>query len=86
MWVDLHPLTNTTPYTVVETMSVAKAVVLFRSVALRHMLIMPKYQGPEVSHLINLSQHMLSFHPNVLATNYDSESNLQEHFDSILME
>jgi chloride channel 7 len=49
MYVDLHPLTNTTPYTVVETMSVAKAVVLFRSVALRHMLIMPKFQGPEVS-------------------------------------
>uniref|UniRef100_A0A453N7D0 Uncharacterized protein n=1 Tax=Aegilops tauschii subsp. strangulata TaxID=200361 RepID=A0A453N7D0_AEGTS len=49
MYVDLHPFTNTTPYTVVETMSVAKAVVLFRSVALRHMLIMPKYQGPEVS-------------------------------------
>jgi hypothetical protein len=70
MWVDLHPLTNTTPYTVVETMSVAKAVVLFRSVALRHMLIMPKYQGPEVSHFIYLSEqvpkHMLSFHQNAI--------------------
>uniref|UniRef100_A0A0E0FBR4 Chloride channel protein n=1 Tax=Oryza meridionalis TaxID=40149 RepID=A0A0E0FBR4_9ORYZ len=33
MYVDLHPLTNTTPYTVVETMSVAKAVVLFRSIS-----------------------------------------------------
>jgi chloride channel 7 len=55
MYVDLHPFTNTTPYTVVETMSVAKAVVLFRSVALRHMLIVPKYQGPEVSS-VNLSE------------------------------
>ncbi|VAI54791.1 unnamed protein product [Triticum turgidum subsp. durum] len=54
MYVDLHPFTNTTPYTVVETMSVAKAVVLFRSVALRHMLIMPKYQGPEISPLVGI--------------------------------
>jgi chloride channel 7 len=49
MYIDLHPFTNTTPYTVVETMSVAKAVVLFRTCALRHMLIIPKFQGPEVS-------------------------------------
>ncbi|XP_040385698.1 chloride channel protein CLC-a-like [Oryza brachyantha] len=54
MYVDLHPLTNTTPYTVVETMSVAKAVVLFRSVALRHMLIMPKFQGPEISPIVGI--------------------------------
>ncbi|KAL8478781.1 hypothetical protein ACS0TY_030600 [Phlomoides rotata] len=45
MFVDLHPLTNTTPYTVVESMSVAKAMVLFREVGLRHMLILPKYQA-----------------------------------------
>jgi chloride channel 7 len=51
MYVDLHPFTNTTPYTVVETMSVAKAIVLFRTCALRHMLIIPKFQGPEVSTL-----------------------------------
>lgn len=49
MFVDLHPLTNTTPYTVVESMSVAKAMVLFRQVGLRHMLILPKYQAPGVS-------------------------------------
>ncbi|KAK1677078.1 hypothetical protein QYE76_037926 [Lolium multiflorum] len=54
MYVDLHPFTNTTPYTVVETMSVAKAVVLFRSVALRHMLIMPKYQGPEITPIVGI--------------------------------
>lgn len=49
MFVDLHPLTNTTPYTVVESMSVAKAMVLFRQVGLRHMLILPKYQAAGVS-------------------------------------
>lgn len=45
MYVDLHPFTNKTPYTVVEDTSVAKAMVLFRQVALRHLLIVPKYQG-----------------------------------------
>lgn len=49
MYVDLHPFTNTTPYTVVESMSVAKALVLFRQVGLRHLLIIPKYQGAGVS-------------------------------------
>jgi chloride channel 7 len=52
MYVDLHPFVNTTPYTVVETMSVAKAMVLFRKVALRHLLIVPKYQGPGVCVLL----------------------------------
>ncbi|XP_062202508.1 chloride channel protein CLC-a-like [Phragmites australis] len=54
MYIDLHPFTNTTPYTVVETMSVAKAVVLFRSCALRHMLIIPKFQGPEISSIVGI--------------------------------
>lgn len=49
MYVDLHPLTNTTPYTVLESMSVAKAMVLFRQVGLRHLLIVPKYQAAGVS-------------------------------------
>lgn len=54
MFVDLHPFTNMTPHTVVETMSVAKAVVLFREVGLRHLLIVPKYQAPGVSQLTKL--------------------------------
>lgn len=49
MYIDLHPLTNTTPYTVMESMSVAKAMVLFRQVGLRHLLIVPKYEGARVS-------------------------------------
>lgn len=51
MYVDLHPLTNTTPFTVLETMSAAKAMVLFRQVALRHLLVVPKYQASGVSFL-----------------------------------
>ncbi|KAF4385750.1 hypothetical protein F8388_010306 [Cannabis sativa] len=54
MYIDLHPLTNTTPYTVVESMSVAKAMVLFRSVGLRHMLIVPKYQATGVPPVVGI--------------------------------
>lgn len=49
MYVDLHPLTNTTPFTVLESLSVAKALTLFRQVGLRHLLIIPKYQADGVS-------------------------------------
>ncbi|KQJ99904.1 chloride channel protein CLC-c [Brachypodium distachyon] len=42
MYVDLHPIANTSPYTVVETMSLAKAAILFRALGLRHLLVVPK--------------------------------------------
>ncbi|GAU46446.1 hypothetical protein TSUD_402130 [Trifolium subterraneum] len=45
MFVDLHPITNTSPYTVVETMSLAKAALLFRELGLRHLLAVPKKPG-----------------------------------------
>ncbi|CAA3008089.1 chloride channel CLC-c-like [Olea europaea subsp. europaea] len=45
MYVDLHPVTNTSPYTVVETMSLAKASVLFRQLGLRHLCVVPKTPG-----------------------------------------
>ncbi|EEF50918.1 chloride channel protein CLC-b [Ricinus communis] len=54
MYVDLHPLTNTTPYTVVESMSVAKAMVLFRQVGLRHLLIVPKYEASGVPPVVGI--------------------------------
>ncbi|XP_072958056.1 chloride channel protein CLC-b-like [Typha angustifolia] len=54
MYIDLHPFTNTTPYTVVESMSVAKAVVLFRQVGLRHLLIIPKYQGAGITPIVGI--------------------------------
>lgn len=49
MYVDLHPITNTSPYTVVETMSLAKAAILFRQLGLRHMCVVPKSQGVRFS-------------------------------------
>ncbi|KAJ8634248.1 hypothetical protein MRB53_027584 [Persea americana] len=54
MYIDLHPFTNSTPYTVVESMSVAKAVVLFRQVGLRHVLIVPKYQAAGMSPVVGI--------------------------------
>ncbi|KAK6159674.1 hypothetical protein DH2020_003055 [Rehmannia glutinosa] len=45
MYVDLHPITNTSPYMVVETMSLAKAAVLFRELGLRHLCVVPKTPG-----------------------------------------
>ncbi|CAH8388410.1 unnamed protein product [Eruca vesicaria subsp. sativa] len=54
MYVDLHPLTNTTPYTVMENMSVAKALVLFRQVGLRHLLIVPKIQASGMSPVVGI--------------------------------
>ncbi|CAL1391446.1 unnamed protein product [Linum trigynum] len=54
MYVDLHPLTNSTPFTVVESMSVAKAMVLFRQVGLRHLLVVPKYQAAGIPPVVGI--------------------------------
>jgi len=45
MYVDMHPITNKSSYTVAETMSLAKAAVLFRELGLRHLLVVPKTSG-----------------------------------------
>ncbi|KAL8116376.1 hypothetical protein AgCh_022759 [Apium graveolens] len=58
MYVDLHPITNTSPYTVVETMSLAKAAVLFRELGLRHLCVVPKTPGVR---LLSYLFHSLSY-------------------------
>ncbi|WOK95081.1 chloride channel-like protein CLC-g isoform X1 [Canna indica] len=68
MFIDLHPFTNTSPYTVVETMSLAKALILFREVGLRHLLIVPKSssRAPVVGILTRhdfMPEHILGLHP-----------------------
>ncbi|KAL3623965.1 hypothetical protein CASFOL_032781 [Castilleja foliolosa] len=68
MFVDLHPFTNASPYTVVETMSLAKALTLFRDVGLRHLLVIPKVSGrdPVVGILTRhdfMPCHILKLHP-----------------------
>ncbi|EFJ24475.1 hypothetical protein SELMODRAFT_100906 [Selaginella moellendorffii] len=42
MYIDMYPITNASPYTVLETMSLAKAYTLFRQLGLRHLCVMPK--------------------------------------------
>ncbi|KAK9055117.1 hypothetical protein SSX86_026198 [Deinandra increscens subsp. villosa] len=68
MYIDLHPFTNASPYTVVETMSLAKALTLFRGVGLRHLLVVPKTSGrlPVVGILTRhdfIPEHILGLHP-----------------------
>ncbi|KAG2583654.1 hypothetical protein PVAP13_6KG259100 [Panicum virgatum] len=75
MFVDLHPFTNTSPYTVVETMSLAKALVLFREVGLRHLLVVPKAcdRSPVVGILTRhdfMPEHILGLHPVLLGSRW----------------
>uniref|UniRef100_A0A2P2P1M2 CBS domain-containing protein n=1 Tax=Rhizophora mucronata TaxID=61149 RepID=A0A2P2P1M2_RHIMU len=68
MFLDLHPITNSSPYTVVETMSLAKALTLFREVGLRHLLVIPKISSglPVVGILTRhdfMPEHILGLHP-----------------------
>ncbi|OVA11617.1 CBS domain [Macleaya cordata] len=68
MYVDLHPVTNTSPYTVVETMSLAKAAVLFRQLGLRHLLVVPKTPGrPPIVGLLTrhdfMPEHIMDLYP-----------------------
>ncbi|KAJ6816447.1 chloride channel protein CLC-c-like isoform X1 [Iris pallida] len=70
MYVDLHPITNTSPYTVVETMSLAKAAVLFRELGLRHLCVVPKTTGraPVVGILTRhdfMPEYILELFPNI---------------------
>ncbi|KAL8208753.1 hypothetical protein R6Q57_008165 [Mikania cordata] len=68
MYIDLHPFTNASPYTVVETMSLAKALALFRDIGLRHLLVVPETSGvlPVVGILTRhdfMPEHILGLHP-----------------------
>ncbi|XP_010682061.2 chloride channel protein CLC-c [Beta vulgaris subsp. vulgaris] len=70
MYVDLHPITNTSPYTVVETMSLAKVAVLFRDLGLRHLCVVPKTPGrpPIVGVLTRhdfTPEHVLGLYPHL---------------------
>ncbi|GAB2218551.1 hypothetical protein Droror1_Dr00001778 [Drosera rotundifolia] len=70
MYIDLHPITNASPYTVVETMSLAKAAILFRELALRHMCVVPKSQGrPPIVGILTrhdfTPEHVLGLYPHI---------------------
>ncbi|GFP80459.1 chloride channel protein clc-c [Phtheirospermum japonicum] len=71
MYIDLHPITNTSPYMVVETMSLAKAAVLFRELGLRHLCVVPKKHGrsPVVGILTRhdfMPEHVLGLYPELI--------------------
>lgn len=71
MYVDLHPITNASPYTVVETMSLAKAAILFRQHGLRHMCVVPKSQGrPPVVGILTrhdfMPEHVMGLYPDIM--------------------
>ncbi|KAL5818146.1 hypothetical protein ACOSQ3_022045 [Xanthoceras sorbifolium] len=79
MYIDLHPITNTSPYTVVETMSLAKAAILFRQLGLRHMCVVPKSQGrPPIVGILTrhdfMPEHVLGLYPRI------KPHNLKERF------
>ncbi|XP_054806893.1 putative chloride channel-like protein CLC-g isoform X2 [Prosopis cineraria] len=68
LFIDLHPFCNASPYTVVETMSLGKALTLFREVGLRHLLVIPKIsnRSPIVGILTRhdfMPEHILDLHP-----------------------
>ncbi|XP_010927804.2 chloride channel protein CLC-c-like [Elaeis guineensis] len=68
MYVDIHPITNRSPYTVVETMSLAKAAVLFRELGLRHLCVVPKTPGrPPIVGILTrhdfMPEHVLGLFP-----------------------
>ncbi|KAJ8493484.1 hypothetical protein OPV22_015205 [Ensete ventricosum] len=71
MYVDLHPITNRSPYTVVETMSLAKAAVLFRELGLRHLCVVPKTPGvrPPIVGILTrhdfMPEHILGLFPRI---------------------
>ncbi|XP_030468779.2 putative chloride channel-like protein CLC-g [Syzygium oleosum] len=75
MFLDLRPFTNASPYTVVETMSLAKALILFREVGLRHLLVIPKISGrsPVVGILTRhdfMPEHVLAVHPTLIRSRW----------------
>ncbi|XP_050209981.1 chloride channel protein CLC-c [Mercurialis annua] len=70
MYIDLHPITNTSPYTVLETMSLAKAAILFRELGLRHLCVVPKTPGrPPIIGILTrhdfVPEHILGLYPHI---------------------
>uniref|UniRef100_A0A5B6ZLG9 Chloride channel protein n=1 Tax=Davidia involucrata TaxID=16924 RepID=A0A5B6ZLG9_DAVIN len=88
MFIDLHPFTNTSPYTVVETMSLAKALILFRQVGLRHLLVIPKIsnRSPVVGILTRhdfMPEHILGLYPLLVNSRWKKLRIRFPHLDKI---
>ncbi|KAK1300108.1 putative chloride channel-like protein CLC-g [Acorus calamus] len=94
MYIDLHPFTNTSPYTVVETMSLAKALILFREVGLRHLLVVPtsSNRSPVVGILTRhdfMPEHVLGLNPFLIKSRWKrlrfQSTSLIKAFDGSLL-
>ncbi|MCO5576774.1 hypothetical protein L7F22_030594 [Adiantum nelumboides] len=75
MFLDLYPFTNTSPYTVSEDMSLAKAFLLFRQLGLRHLFVVPKTKGPfPVSGILTrhdfMPEYVLGLFPHLKASKW----------------
>ncbi|CAH2079426.1 unnamed protein product [Thlaspi arvense] len=70
MYLDLHPFSDASPYTVLEIMSLTKALVLFHEVGLRHLFVIPKISNrpPLVCILTQhdfMPEHILGLRPSL---------------------
>lgn len=70
MYLDLQLVTNTSPYTVLESMSLAKAFTLFRQLGLRHLCVMSRTrQGPPIVGILTrhnfMPGYLYSTHPHL---------------------
>jgi chloride channel 7 len=75
MFLDIHEVSNTSPYTVVETMSLAKAYTLFRQLGLRHLCVVPRTsEGQPIIGILTrhdfMSNHLLNLFPHVRQNDY----------------
>ncbi|XP_024366703.1 putative chloride channel-like protein CLC-g [Physcomitrium patens] len=75
MFLDLTGIANTSPYTVVHTMSLAKAYTLFRQLGLRHLCVMPRAsEGQPIIGLLTrhdfMSAYLLNLYPHLRQNNY----------------
>lgn len=83
MYIDLHPFTNASPYTVLETMSLSKARTLFRQLGLRHLLVVPKIPGVSTSPCLNCS--LLLYHPHAAVPRNENPRGPERFFSMLLM-
>lgn len=75
MFLDLHAYANTSPYTVAENISLAKAFSLFRQLGLRHLCVVPKTAGPSPTTGILtrhdfMPEHVLALYPHLKSSKW----------------
>ncbi|KAJ7538540.1 hypothetical protein O6H91_11G053500 [Diphasiastrum complanatum] len=85
-YVDLHPVINTSPYTVMETMPLTKVYALFRQLGLRHVCVLPRDpKGPPITGILTrhdfMNDHLLQLYPDLRQTKKRTLSSFSNVFD-----